>query len=91
MKPYPTLIPKTLEDVISVLIYIVKERRYDVLDFNNLQNVFMSGRKVGKIPASSADIDDTDRVGDFNYDPDYLYIVVDDSGAAWRRIALSSW
>jgi len=70
---------------------IARIRQEDIDDFNNLTNVFIRGRKVGKIPTSSVDISVTDRVGDFNYDANYLYICVNDTTAAWRRVALESW
>jgi hypothetical protein len=89
MKPFPKMQDRTLQEVVKVMEYITKERRNDVADFDNLKNVFMSGRKVGKIPTSPTDIDVTDRVGDFNYDPDYIYLCVDDGGAEWRRTSLS--
>lgn len=91
MKPFPKLQDNTLTEVINVIQYILKERRNDVSDFDNLKNVFISGRKVGKIPTGSSDISDTDRLGDYNYDADYLYLCIDDSGAAWRRVALTTW
>jgi len=70
---------------------VARVREEDVSDFNNLPNIFMQGRKVGKIPASSADTIDN-RIGDFNYDADYLYICVNDSGsAAWRRVAIGGF
>lgn len=70
---------------------VARIREEDVEDFSNLTNVFMRGRKVGKIPSSSADTTG-DRVGDFNYDTSYLYICVDNSGTAtWRRATLGSW
>lgn len=92
MKTYPTLAPQSLEDVKTVIRFIVKERVFDVQDFTNLPQIFMSGRKVGKIPSSSNDVSAEDRIGDFNTDKDYLYIVVEDTGnAKWRRIALATW
>lgn len=66
-------------------------REQDVEQFSNLSNVFMSGRKVGKIPTGSSDVAATDRIGDFNYDANYLYLCVDNSGATWRRVTLGSW
>lgn len=91
MKSYPKIKLQTLGDVIEILNDITKERKTDVSEFNNLKNTFISGRKVGKIPTGAADVAATDRVGDFNYDASYLYLCVDNSGAAWRRVALSSW
>lgn len=92
MREYPSLSPNDLKSALELLNYIVKERPRDILDFINLKNIFMSGRKVGKIPTSSLDIANTDRIGDFNYDDQYMYLVVlSGSDAEWRRITLSSW
>lgn len=97
MKNYPTFTidPKSPffeTEVIKLLQYILKERGNDVNDFINLNSRFLLGRKSSKIPTGSLDIADTDRVGDMNYTPTYLYVVVDNSGSAeWRRVALSSW
>lgn len=91
MRSYPKVQDNTLSEVIKVIEYITKERKNDVNDFNNLNKIFISGRKVGKIPTGSSDIASTDRLGDFNFDADYLYLCVDDSGAAWRRVALGVW
>ena len=81
----------TIEDLMRFAKYIQRLRDQDISDFNNLSAVFMSGRKVGKIPSSSADIAATDKLGDFNYDDSYMYLVVDNTGAEWRRITLGSW
>lgn len=92
MKPFPDLGAGSLADVQRVMLEIIQDRVQDVKDFDNLKNVFISGRKVGKIPTGAADITTSDRIGDFNYDPDFIYIVVNNSGTAeWRRAALSSW
>jgi len=92
MKDFPKNDTQSAEGVEELLDFIVNERRNDINDFINLKNVFISGRKVGKIPSGASDIEVTDRVGDINYDASYLYIVIDNGGTAeWRRIALSSW
>jgi hypothetical protein len=92
MEHYPSIsIRATEEDLVKWASLVTRFRQYDVADFNNLSNVFMSGRKVGKIPTSSTDITDGDRVGDFNYNASYLYLCVDNTGAAWRRISLGVW
>lgn len=92
MKNYPSIVPDTEKDIKELLRYVVKERTNDVNDFNNLKNVFMSGRKTGKIPVGSSDVTNADRVGDFSFDVSYFYILVDNAGTAeWRRIALASW
>lgn len=91
MDLYPQLFSDDTESLLIAVRRIIEERNSDVQNYNNLNQIFMSGRKVGKIPTSSADIAATDRVGDFNYSASYLYLCVDDSGAKWRRIALASW
>ena len=91
MKPYPKNVQDTLESLGEAVRFICRTRNEDEHEFINLANVFVAGRKVGKVPASSADIAASDRPGDINYDANYLYLCVDNSGAAWRRIALASW
>lgn len=91
MKDYPSIEPDSLDSALTLMRYITKERTNDVKDFDNIKNLFMSGRKVGKIPTGAAAASD-DRLGDFNYDSNYWYIVVNNSGTAeWRRIAYTAW
>lgn len=92
MKPYPRILNDDIKDLANVLRYIARERDADINDWNNLSQAFVAGRKVGKVPTSSADVADTDRVGDFNFSASYLYLCVNNGGAAaWRRVALGSW
>jgi hypothetical protein len=90
-RPYEFLEDTKSDTLLRFCQDIARTREEDIEDFNNLTNTFMRGRKVGKIPTGSSDVASADRIGDFNYDADYLYICVDDSGAAWRRITLGSW
>lgn len=84
--------PDVLKQIIDVLVEIISVREEDIGDFDNLQSIFMRGRKVGKTPSSSADVADTDREGDFNYSTSFFYLAVNNAGTlVWRRIALSSW
>lgn len=92
MNNYPILSPDKEEDRVTLLRSITKERYQDIKDFDNLQNRFMAGRKSGKIPSGASDVDPSDRVGDMNYDDQYLYILIDNAGTAeWRRASLASW
>lgn len=97
MKVYPKFFTDEMTDlkeVIGWIRYVNKERPNDVNDFTNLQNRFMAGRKTAKVPTGASDIADTDRVGDFNYDDAYIYLVtVDGMGdAVWGRTPLdTSW
>lgn len=90
MKTYPNV--NRPEELVNFAKDVARKRLEDIANFNNLPNLFISGRKVAKVPTGSADVDPSDRIGDFNYTTSYLYICVDDSGtAAWRRVALGSW
>lgn len=92
MKLYPILKDATVNGIFEWLKYVVRARTDDVQEFNNLPNIFISGRKVGKIPSASNDTTPEDKIGDVNYSATFLYILVDNSGTAtWRRVALSSW
>jgi hypothetical protein len=89
---YPILSPDKEDDRKELLRHITKERYQDIKDFDNLQNRFMAGRKVGKVATGASDVDPSDRVGDFNYDDQYFYILIDNAGTAeWRRATLASW
>lgn len=92
MQPYPvTPIDATLEDLTKNAAFIQRLRDEDLQNYNNLPNIYMQGRKVNRLPASSADIISGDRVGDFNYTTNYFYIIINNAGASWRRIALGVW
>lgn len=86
MKSYPQVDVKKNPDLL--LSYIQKERGNDIRDFQNLPEKFMSGRKVGKIPTNSSDIESSDRDGDFNYDSTYFYIC---DGAQWRTLPFTEF
>lgn len=80
------------EDIMSAVSYMTRLRNTeDISEFDNLKNVFISGRKVEKVPSASNDVVATDREGDFNYDASYIYILIDNSGLTWRRATLGSW
>lgn len=91
-KDYPYWEATNEQDVRDQLQQITHIRKDDITQIQNLPNVFVGGRKVGKIPTSSADMAATDRIGDQNYDANYLYILINNSGTAeWRRASLGSW
>lgn len=92
MNDYPQLVTYSEPEIRELLTSITEERLIDIVNWNNLPNRFILGRKVGKIPTSASDVSVSDRIGDINYDDSYLYLVVDNSGATWARIALdTSW
>lgn len=92
LKDYPYWAVEKEGDVKEWLRQVSNIRKDDITQIQNLTNIFVSGRKVGKIPTGSADVAATDRIGDVNYDASYYYILVDNSGTAvWRRIALGAW
>lgn len=92
MNVFPLRITDDTRNHSDALRRIARERENDVQDWYNLPSRFMAGRKVDKIPTGSANVTDTDKLGDFNYSTTYLYICVDNAGTlAWRRVALASW
>lgn len=96
MNPYQDLVSRNEVDVADSVEEMIRERRNDVKDFDNLQSRFILGRKVGRIPTGATNVISGDKVGDFNIAEDsgtvYLYALVDLSGGAeWRRVSLSSW
>lgn len=91
-KDYPYWPAETEEDVRRQLREITSVRKDDITQIGNLVNIFIQGRKVGKIPSASNDVTDGDKVGDINWDISYLYILVDNAGTGtWRRAALGAW
>ena len=53
MERYQDFFSNNLPEMAKTLRDIVKKRINDVYDFDNLKNVFMSGRSVAKIPTAS--------------------------------------
>ena len=93
MDRFPSVFDETIDGIINFLKQVIRLRNDDVTDFNNLNDIFMSGRKVNKIPLSSSDVViGEDRAGDFNYNASYLFLLVNNSGTlVWRRVTLSSF
>lgn len=92
LKDYPYFPTENLEDLKEQVRQITNIRKDDISIISQITSSFVSGRKVGKIPTSSADVVPSDKVGDINYTASFLYILIDNSGTpAWRRVALSAW
>lgn len=92
LRDYPSWEAETLDQIKEQMRQIINIRKDDISVISQITSSFISGRKVGKVPASSIDIDPTDKVGDVNYTASYLYILIDNAGTPeWRRTALSSW
>lgn len=91
-KDYPYWSAETEQDVKDQLRQICNTRKDDISTIQNLPNIFIYGRKVGKIPTSSLDVVSTDKIDDINWDASYVYILIDNSGTPeWRRTALGAW
>lgn len=89
---YPYWPAETLQDVKDQLRQITSLRKKDITFIDNLQNIFVNGRKVGRIPSSSADVLVQDKVGDFNVTASFAYYLIDNSGTpAWRRVAVGAF
>lgn len=92
LKDYPYWGTEAVMDVKKSIRDIATIRKDDITKFKTLPDTFIGGRKVGKIPSSSADVAATDRLGDVNYDASYLYILIDNAGTpVWRRFTGGAW
>ena len=91
-KDYPYWPPTTLEHALGQIEQITRTRKDDIAQISNLKNIFVSGRKVGRVPSASNDVIAGDKVGDFNVTATYAYYLIDNAGAGeWRRVAVASW
>lgn len=92
LRDYPYWSAETPEDVKTQLRLITNLRKDDITQISNLTNIFIGGRKVGKIPSASNDVTAIDRIGDFNVTATYAYYLINNSGTAeWRRVAVGAW
>jgi hypothetical protein len=93
MNRYPSIINRTVEGCLSALDWIGRERLSDINDRQNLPNLFIGGRKVQKVPTSSADISSpTSVAGDFNVTKDFAFFCVNDAGTIkWVRVAVGAF
>lgn len=88
-KDYPTIGNNKVNDVLNKITEI---RKQDIVEFRNLEQRFIRGRKVNKIPQSSTDVVPGDLVGDFSFSDTNLYILVNSSGnLEWRTASLGTF
>jgi hypothetical protein len=63
--------------------------------FKSLNGKFIRGRLVSDaraVPANSADVVATDRLGDIIFSATFIYTLIDNAGTpAWRRVALAAF
>lgn len=92
MKTYP-VVSKDEKNIPDIIRQIVRTRNFqDIPDRDNFNNIFIQGRSTNRVPSGTADVLDTDRIGDFFATASYLYILVNDSGTAkWIRYAGGTW
>lgn len=92
MKFWPTDLQDNLESVVKTLRFMLRTRAEDISATDNLTQKYILGRRVGRIPSSSADVIDGDKLNDFNVTATYAYFLINNAGtAAWRRVAVGSW
>lgn len=96
LRDYPYWPANSLADISDQVSKICNLRKDDIATIQNLPNVAVSGRTVGKIPSSSTDVSADDKIGDINFATsggnEYLYILMDIGGTGeWRRVQLSSF
>lgn len=86
----------TISQVGKFLQYIQRARQVeDLPDWDNLNQVFVSGRSSRRVPSSATDVVAGDKLGDIVYATDgtFMYTLVSASGTnVWGRVALTlSW
>jgi hypothetical protein len=87
-KDYPYYTSRTFEELVTQVDQICRTRKDDILVIGNLQNIFVGGRSVGRVPTSAADVLPTDKIGDINFDyaTGYAYRLMDDGvDGIWAR------
>lgn len=91
LKSFPTAIDNTLQSVCDAVRKIGQVRQDDQRQWNDLQNQFISGRRVPKVPANSADTTGNS-IGDFNVTATFAYFCVDNAGTVeWVRVAVGTF
>lgn len=91
LKDYPYWSAESENDTREQLRLICNIRKDDITQIQNLQNIFIGGRLVGKIPANSADVTATDRIGDVSRDNSNTYILQNAASPQWIKYAGSSF
>ena len=92
LKSFPIAIDNTISSVADAIRKIGQIRKDDQTSWLNLQNQFIAGRKVTRIPSASTNVLSTDNVGDFNVTSTYAYFLVNNSGTPeWVRVAVGTF
>lgn len=92
LREYANLGVDTEKDRTEVLRDIVNIRKDDIIQAKNLPQTYILGRKVGRIPASSADVIAGDKVGDFNVTLTHAYYLIDNAGTGtWVRSTVGTF
>ncbi len=92
LKDWPYWSAETLEDVKSQFRDITRLRKDDITQASQLPNVFISGRRVSRIPSASNNVISDDKVGDFNVTSTYAYYLIDNAGTGeWVRVSVGTW
>lgn len=91
LKTYPSNVVATSMDCANALNKIAQIRSDDRVQWNNLNNTFVAGRKVAKVPANSSDTSGN-VAGDFNVTTAYAYFCINNAGTVeWVRAAVGTF
>lgn len=96
-KNYPVINNSPTASQVGNFLQTIQRLRQveDLPDWDNLNQVFVSGRSSRRIPSSATDVVAGDKLGDqvVAVDGSYLYMLVSVSGTnKWARISLDeSW
>lgn len=91
-KSWPVLKGDTPSEIYNWVQEVTRSREEDIGDFDQLPELYMRGRKVGKIPTNADDVTDEDQPADFNYDANYYYLLVETAPntVKWARWSIST-
>jgi len=92
LQNYPASTDMSFSGCITALQKISQIRQNDQVQWNNLNNQFISGRRVTRVPTTSSNVLATDNVGDFNVTATYAYFCINNSGTVeWVRVAVGTF
>lgn len=92
LKSFPVSIDNTLPSCADAIRKIGQVRADDQKQWLNLQNLFVSGRRVTRVPSAGNNVLATDNVGDFNVTATFAYFLINNSGTIeWVRVAVATW
>jgi hypothetical protein len=89
---WPVCQKEDAKDLKQCYDYAQRERQQDVNDRKNFPNLFITGRRVVRVPSASNNVIAGDAVGDFNVTASFAYFLIANSGTPeWVRVAVGTF